>query len=619
MLNLPRWGILIIDMGISLISIALAYLLRFNFNVPGIEYKFIEVAVPLILSIRLLSFFVFRTYAGIIYHTSLEDAKRIFTAVSVGSVIFLLSTPLAAQFVDYHIIPYSIIIIDYLLTMFLMMAFRVFVKILYLELTGQQREKRKVIIFGAGSMGVTTKQALDRDNGFNYSVAAFVDDDAQYHRKRLQGVAIFPSKQLSRLLQTTRPDMVILSTPNISAGRKQEIVETCLKAGVKALSVPPMEKWINGELSFRQIREIRIEDLLERDPIRLNYENIERYLQEKIILVTGAAGSIGSEIARQIMRFHPKRLYLLDQAETPLHELSLELTAAHRTTPFEVIIGDVRDAHRMEQLFAELRPAVVFHAAAYKHVPMMEHHPAEAVRANISGTRIMADLSVKYGVNSFVLVSTDKAVNPTSMMGTTKRVAEMYVQALDAHLKNNGRSTRFITTRFGNVLGSNGSVIPLFKKQIVSGGPVTVTHPEITRYFMTIPEACQLVLEAGAMGKGGEIFVFDMGRSIKILDLAKKMIRLSGLELGKDIHIVFTGLRPGEKLYEELLNKEAMTLPTHHKKILIAKVEPESFSILKEKVETLEKVALKGEREEIISLLKEMVPEYSYALKKTKA
>jgi FlaA1/EpsC-like NDP-sugar epimerase len=619
MLNLPRWGILIIDLGIALVSISMAYMLRFNFNVPGIEYKFLEVAIPLILSIRLISFFVFRTYAGIIYHTSLEDAKRIFSAVTVGSILFLLATPLAAQFVDYHIIPYSIIIIDYLLTMFLMLAFRVFVKILYLELTGQQREKRKVIIFGAGSMGVTTKHALDRDKGINYSVAAFVDDDEQYHKKRLQGADIFPSRQLPRLLQTARPDMVILSTPNISTARKQEVVDNCLKAGVKVLNVPPMEKWINGELSFRQIREIRIEDLLERDPIRLDYENIERYLQEKVVLVTGAAGSIGSEIARQIMRFHPKRLYLLDQAETPLHELGLELAAAHHATPFEVIIGDVRDTQRMEQLFAELRPAVVFHAAAYKHVPMMEHHPAEAVRANISGTRNMADLSVKYGVKSFVLVSTDKAVNPSSMMGTTKRVAEMYVQALDAHLKSNGRGTRFITTRFGNVLGSNGSVIPLFKKQIAEGGPVTVTHPEITRYFMTIPEACQLVLEAGAMGQGGEIFVFDMGRSIKILDLAKKMIRLSGLELGKDIHIVFTGLRPGEKLYEELLNKEATTLPTHHKKILIAKVEPEAFPLIKEKIESLEKVALKGEREEIILGLKEMVPEYSYALKKTKA
>ncbi len=610
MLNLPRWGVFLLDLAIIIFSIGLAYLVRFNFHIPSIEYKLIEIAGPLIFVIRVISFLIFRTYAGILVYTSLEDAKRIFWAITGGSFIFLLITPFATHFVDYHVIPYSIIVIDYLITMFSMLSYRVFVKIFFLELRNQTKEKRKVIIYGAGTMGVTTKQALDRDMGVNYSVLAFVDDDTKLKRKQLQGIDIYDSSFLKRLLVNNQPDMLILSTPNIPSEKKQEIIELCLQENVKVLSVPPMEKWINGELSFKQIREIAIEELLEREPIQLDVANIERQLRNKIVLVTGAAGSIGSEIARQVMHFEPKKLLLLDQAETPLHELDLELRAWKKTSPYEVVIGDIRDENRLRLIFEKWKPNIVFHAAAYKHVPMMEHHPAEAIKTNVLGTRSLANLAVVYKTSYFVLVSTDKAVNPTNIMGASKRIAEMYIQSFDQKLKKENGKTRFITTRFGNVLGSNGSVIPLFKKQISSGGPVTVTHPEMTRFFMTIPEACQLVLEAGAMGSGGEIFVFDMGRAIRILDLAKKMITLSGLEIGKDIHIVFSGLRPGEKLYEEVLNSAESSLPTHHKKILIAKVRPVSYQEIDLEIEALRCLLSDNDNHALVKKMKAIVPEF---------
>ncbi len=607
-MNLPRWGILLIDLTFSLLSITAAYLLRFNFDIPEVEYHVMAIAYPLILSVRLISFFIFKTYAGIIFHTSIEDAQRIFWAISTGTLAILIATPVLLPILGFNIVPYSITIIDFVVMMFLMLSFRIFVKILYLELNNLNKDKRKVIIYGAGAMGITTKKALDRDQGVNYSVNAFVDDDDAMEKKRLLGIEIYSSKRLEQLLHANRTEMLIISTPTISLEKKQELVETCLKYEVKVLNVPPMSKWINGELSFKQIKEIRIEDLLERDPIQLDENNIEHFIKGKTILITGAAGSIGSEIARQTLRYFPKQLVLIDQAETPLHELDLELSNIYRFRDYQAVIADICNQDRMKVLFETFKPDIVFHAAAYKHVPMMEANPAEAVLTNIGGTKIIADLSVQFGVRQFVFVSTDKAVNPSSMMGASKRAAEIYVQALDQHIKNQG--TRFVTTRFGNVLGSNGSVIPLFKKQIAEGGPVTVTHPKMTRFFMTIPEACQLVLEAGAMGEGGEIFVFDMGRSIKILDLAKKMIRLSGLEIGKDIHIVFTGLRPGEKLYEELLNKAEKTLPTHHPKILKAKVREYELAEAKSFVEQLLSLSCQKDNEQVVRLLKKVIPEY---------
>ncbi|MFK8102882.1 MAG: polysaccharide biosynthesis protein [Saprospiraceae bacterium] len=610
MLNLPRWGILGIDLVITVISIGIAYLLRFNFDIPSEEFKFFQIAIPLIFVIRLASFFIFKTYAGVIFHTSIEDAQRIFYAVTSGSVFLCALTPLVAPYLDYHIIPYSIIIIDYILMIFLMVAFRAFIKVMYMELRNVHKDKKNVIIYGAGMQGIMTKKTLDRDMGANYHVNAFVDDNINLRKKRLLGIEIFPAKHLERLLLSSQPDIMIISTLNIPAERKQELVELCLRYRVKVLNVPPMDKWINGELSFKQIKAIRIEDLLERAPIKLNFSNIEKQLNGKTILITGAAGSIGSEIVRQVVQFNPKKIILLDQAETPLYEIDLEIRNNFTFCNYETVIGDVRNEERMRNVFRSFHPDIIYHAAAYKHVPLMEHNPSEAILTNIKGTKVIADLAVEFEVEKFVLVSTDKAVNPTSIMGASKRVAEIYIQAFNSSIANQQRATKFITTRFGNVLGSNGSVIPLFKRQIAEGGPVTVTHPDMTRFFMTIPEACQLVLEAGAMGQGGEIYVFDMGASIKILDLAKRMIKLSGLTLGTDIHIAYTGLRPGEKLYEELLNVAEHTKPTHHKKIMIGEVRQYDFEKVKSDIELLIALFKSQNNKKLVRLLKDLIPEY---------
>ena len=610
-MHLPRWGILLIDLGIVVFSIALAHVLRFNFELESIDYHHVAIGGWILLGLRLLAILLFKTYTGIIFHTGLEDAKRITYALfSVTLLIGLLVNPLSAWLTEHYILPYSILIIEFVVSIFLMISYRAIIKVLYLRLTNFSKEKKSVIIYGAGMGGVNVKNVLDRDTKANYSVTAFVDDDENLSKKRLLGIEIFPGKKLERLLRSSQPDIIIFSTLSIQARRRQEIAELAVKYGVKILNVPPMDKWINGELSVGQIRELRIEDLLERNPIQLDFENIEKQLKGKVILVTGAAGSIGSEIARQAIRFKPGKLILLDQAETPLHNLDLEMAGRLDIPDYEVVVGDVRNRERMSNVFQTFRPDYVYHAAAYKHVPLMEDNPSEALLTNIQGTRIVADLAVEYKAGKFVLVSTDKAVNPTSIMGASKRIAEIYVQSLDRMLGQNGSSTRFVTTRFGNVLGSNGSVIPLFKAQIQAGGPVTVTHPEMTRYFMTIPEACQLVMEAGAMGNGGEIYVFDMGSSIRIYDLARRMIRLSGLEPERDIDIVFTGLRPGEKLFEELLNKAETTMPTHNRKILIAKVREYPFSEIEKKVDELIHLFGTQDNERIVRCLKSLVPEY---------
>ena len=610
-MNLSRWSILLLDLGIVISAIMAAHLLRFNFEWGNIDYHFIHWGSWVLLGIRLLGFLIFKTYTGIIFHTGLEDAKRIFIALGGGTLVMaLFLNPLGNLMTGYFLLPYSILFIEFFMSIFLMTAYRAFIKVFYQELTSRNTERKRVLIYGAGSGGVLVKQVLDREFGGNYSVSAFVDDDALLHKKRLLGVEIYPYSKLARLLVTAQADVLIFSTMGIPSQRRQEVVELCLQHGIKVLHVPPVEKWINGELSFRQIREIRIEDLLERNPILLDEANIEQQLKGKTILVTGAAGSIGSEIARQIIRFHPQKLVLLDQGETPLHELELELKGYFHFRNYEVVLGDVRNFGRMRRIFEYFQPDIVYHAAAYKHVPMMENNPSEALLTNVKGTQVVADLAVEFGVKKVVLVSTDKAVNPSSIMGASKRMAEIYIQSLDRQVHQMGGSTRFITTRFGNVLGSSGSVIPLFKKQIATGGPVTITHPDMTRFFMTIPEACQLVMEAGAMGQGGEIFVFDMGQSIRILDLAKRMIRLSGLEPDRDISIVYTGLRPGEKLYEEILNNAETTLPTHHPKILIAKVREYPFEEVKKRTEQLIELFNTQDNARIVALLKKFIPEY---------
>ncbi len=505
--NMPRWIIFFIDFGICLFSLLLAYLVRFNFSIPQVEIEAFPLVFGLVLGIRTISFYFSKTYQGIVKYTSSKDAQRIFIVISIGSISYVLINIIFYNFINHKFpIPFSIIIIDYMATAFLMISLRVMFKAMYLELMNPNKEKRSVIIFGAGESGIITKRTLDRDAGTKYKVLGFIDDNIKMQGKKLEGVTIFSIEKLSELLENNNVAHLIISVQNLSPARKQKIIEICLNHDTKVLTVPPVTNWINGELSFKQIKKVQIEELLEREPIQLDKDDIQKQLTNKVILVTGAAGSIGSEIVRQVIRFNPQKIILLDQAESPLYEMEMELNDNFAAQPHEVVIGDIRNKERLEKVFSTFHPQIVFHAAAYKHVPMMENNPSESILTNVLGTKNLADLSVQYNIEKFVMVSTDKAVNPTNVMGASKRIAEIYTQSLTK--KGN---TKFITSRFGNVLGSNGSVIPRFRQQIENGGPITITHPDITRFFMTIPEACQLVLEAGIMGKGGEIFIFDMG------------------------------------------------------------------------------------------------------------
>ncbi len=610
---IPRWFIFLIDVFLAIFSVFLSFNLRFNFSIPEKVLAFFYMVIPVVLVVRIVSFLVFRTNAGIIRYTSTEDAKRIFVTIITGSITFCFVNVVSYYFAGKYLIPFSILIIDFILVIFLMTAFRLIVKILYQDLTNLNMEKTNVIIYGAGEAGMTTKRTLERDLGTKYKIIAFVDDDPNLLKMKIEGITIYETKsELDYLLKNNNIDFLIISILNINIERKQEIVEQCLKFGVKVLHVPPMAKWINGELSFNQIKKVKIEELLERSPIKLNKNVIRKQVAGKVILITGAAGSIGSEIARQLISFKPKKLILLDIAETPLYELDLELAEKYKLKEYEIVIGDIRNKQRMRKVFETFNPSLVYHAAAYKHVPLMENNPSESILTNILGTKETAELAMEFNVDAFVLVSSDKAVNPTNVMGASKRIAEIFVQALNHHIagKKDEGNTKFITTRFGNVLGSNGSVIPFFRKQIENGGPITVTHPDVTRFFMTIPEACQLVLEAGAIGNGGEIYIFDMGQSIKIVDLAKKMVKLSGLTLGKDIQLVFIGLRPGEKLFEELLNNEENTMPTHHPKIMIAKVREYEFSVISKEILELIELFDSQDNFKIVGRMKKIVPEF---------
>ncbi|MCK5080358.1 MAG: polysaccharide biosynthesis protein [Bacteroidales bacterium] len=486
-----------------------------------------------------------------------------------------------------------------------MTSFRLTVKTVYAEANNIFKDVKHIVIYGINENAITTKSVLTRDTEISYKVEAFIDPSGSVRKKQLDAIKFYNENELPNIFKRNNISELIITDKSISPSRKQEIIDVCLEYDVKVLTLPEVHDWINGELSYRQIRKINIEDLLERPPINLNAKQIKKDILNKTILVTGAAGSIGREIVLQLTEYHPKNIIIFDQAESPLYDLELELKEKLNFHNFDIVIGDVTNIVRINKLFHSFNPGIVYHAAAYKHVPMMEANPSEAVRTNVFGTSLLANLAVRFKVEKFIMISTDKAVKPTSVMGASKRIAEMYTQAM-----NSKNGTRFITTRFGNVLGSNGSVIPLFRDQISKGGPVTVTHPEITRYFMTIPEACQLVLEAGAMGKGGEIFIFDMGQSIKIVDLAKKMIMLSGLTLGSDIQIKYTGLRPGEKLYEELLNDEENTLPTHHPQIMIARERGFDLETLSVKVKELIAFSDSMDGLSIVKKMKEIAPEF---------
>jgi len=612
---LPRWMILVIDSALCVLALLTAYQLRFNFHVPAHEYELLWPMLPLFLLVRAGSLGAARIHKGLVKHTSTEDARRIFLTVLGGSALFGLLSAVRYYLIDgIYFLPRTVIIIDFMATAMLLISSRIAVKLLYLRSKGSGKDEVRVVLYGAGAAGLITKRTLERDGSARYKVEAFVDDDAKKSGQRLEGVPILRTDKLPELLGEGDIDQVVITIQHPDPENRRRVVDTCMAAKTHVLSVPPVNDWINGQLSSGQIREVRIEDLLGRAPISLDDAPLKDRFAGKRVLVTGAAGSIGSEIARQLLSVGVLEAALLDNAESALYDLEMELRAKGRTN-FRPIIGDVRDRDAMARLFTDLRPEIVFHAAAYKHVPLMEAQPDQAVRTNVMGTRNIAELCCANNVEECVLVSTDKAVNPTSVMGASKRVAEQLVQSLtpsrpSAGAKENTCGTRFITTRFGNVLGSNGSVIPLFRKQIAEGGPVTVTDPEVTRFFMTIPEACRLVLEAGAMGKGGEIFVFDMGAPVRIIDLAEKMIRLSGKEPGRDIAIRITGLRPGEKRYEELLASAENALPTHHPRILIGKTREVDAAAVKQAVQELIDSGMRGDAPDCIARMKELVPEY---------
>jgi len=603
----PRWLVLLGDIVISFVSVNLAYFVIYNFWLSQVHFNLFLTIISVTMTVRISSFLLGRTYAGIIRYTSTKDAGRIFLVLSAGSVFLLICNQIRYIFFDnLFFVPTSVIFVDFLINIFFMIASRLVIKTLYYELNNSSKSVNNVIIYGASEFGAITKKTLDREDDVKYNIIAFVDDYTKGNEgKKIDGITIYNADKLELLLQKQTVHKLIFAQKNIEPQRKQEIIEICLNYSVKVLNVPEVVRWTNGELSSNQMRNVNIEDLLERPPIRLDEMQISKEIYQKNIMVTGAAGSIGSEIVKQLIRFNPAKIIVFDQAESALYDLELELSEKYHFHNIEIVIGDITNYNRMNHIFRLYRPAIVYHAAAYKHVPMMERHPSEAIHTNVYGTKTIADLSLKYKVSKFVMISTDKAVNPTNVMGCSKRIAEIYTQSL-----NSLRETKFITTRFGNVLGSNGSVIPRFKKQLEEGGPVTVTHPEITRYFMTIPEACQLVLEASAMGKGGEIFIFDMGKSVKIVDLAKKMIKLYGLQLGKDIQIYFTGLRPGEKLYEELLNDKENTVPTHHEKIMVGKVRKYDLEIVNEMISQLLEILKTQDYMQIVSLMKRIVPEF---------
>jgi len=614
---LSRWIVLAFDLVVISATYQAAVLLRYNLDVLLVPAGLIISKLPFVIISYLVGFTISKSHVGVIRHTGISDAYAIFRGGLIALLILSFGSNLAfsyeTQYQNLLVIPNSVLVIHFFLAIVVLIGSRFAVKLMFFRFQTKTKVKAtSVMIYGAGASGVITKNTLQHDTSREYSIVCFIDDNPKKIGKSIEGIPILPNdKALSTaFLEKNKVDQVIMSIQTgISVKRKNEIVDQCLSLDLKVKVIPPVDSWIQGELSTKQIKSVRIEDLLEREEIKLDSKNVQREIEGKKVLITGAAGSIGSEIVRQVLHYKPKQVILLDQAESPMYELSLDLKNRFENfdSTAECVIADVRDRLRIEKVFQAFGPDIIFHAAAYKHVPLMEDNPYEAVGVNVFGTKNVADLAVQYGVSKFVMISTDKAVNPTNVMGATKRTAELYTQSLGS--KNEGR-TQFITTRFGNVLGSNGSVIPVFRRQLEKGGPITLTHKDITRYFMTIPEACNLVLEAGSMGNGGEIFVFDMGASVKIIDLAKKMIKLSGFELGKDMEIVYVGLRPGEKLYEELLTGKENTLETHHPKIMIAQTDLMDANAIHLAIERVRMALQSNDNIALVASLKSLVPEF---------
>ena len=607
---LSRTAIFIMDVFMIVFSCLSMYLVMYGFSGLTAEVRADGTTLCMLLVLfNAITFVFFRTFSGILRFSSFTDLIRIVYALVIGYGFTYVAVKILQVYnPGFHTTDITFAAIIFL-NMFLMLFSRVLVKEVYEAITGSGAKPVNVFVYGTKEAGISVAKALKGNSEFNYRVLGFISDESHMVGKELMGVTIHANNEnLFRTLESKDVKTIIVSPQKMEEIKNSSLLANFVDHNISLLTTVPINEWNGTITSKEQLKDVQIEDLLPRDPIHINMMEIASNIEGKRVMVTGAAGSIGSEIVRQVAKFNPYSVILIDQAETPLHNMRLELQEKWRELRAEIIVANVSNASRMERIFSRTRPQFIFHAAAYKHVPMMESNVSEAVQTNVLGTKIMADLAVKYNARKFVMVSTDKAVNPSNVMGCSKRISEIYVQSLAKSIDSMaGSKTQFITTRFGNVLGSNGSVIPLFREQIKHGGPVTVTHPEIIRYFMTIPEACQLVLEAGAMGKGGEIYIFDMGKPVKILDLAKRMIRLSGM---KNIKVEFTGLRHGEKLYEELLSKAEHTKPTHHEKIMIANVREYEYEHVSKMVDMLIRTSYDYDEMRTVKKMKEIVPEF---------
>ena len=606
---LPIWTVLLIDVLIIVVSSLLAYALRYDFRSLFSESSSIDVTIVCTVAVNLIFFRAFRTYSNVLRFSSFVDIMRIFVALTVSYALLLIASIVVKSFTNINVAPITVLFMSYIISFAMMACSRIVVKIFFEALNFDGSRSANVFIYGAKEAGVNIAKALRVSLRYHYRLRGFIADEPELINKVMMGVKVFPNDDtLIENLDDRDVHTIIISPAKMEALKHSDMADRLLAHNIKLMTAPPLSEWNNQFLDRTQLKEIQIEDLLQRNPIEIDIHKVASHLEGKRVMITGAAGSIGSEIMRQVASFNPYKLILVDQAETPLHDIRLELQDRWRDIDAETIIADISNVTRMEEIFRRYKPQYIFHAAAYKHVPMMEDNVSESIQVNVYGTRTVADLAVKYGAEKFVMISTDKAVNPTNVMGCSKRICEIYVQSLAKKLlAEGGHVTQFITTRFGNVLGSNGSVIPRFRDQIQRGGPVTVTHPEIIRYFMTIPEACRLVLEAGSMGNGGEIYIFDMGKPVRIVDLAKRMISLSGRT---DVKIEFTGLRHGEKLYEELLNVKELTKPTYHEKIMIATVREYDYDEVNERIQKLIDVSYTYDQMKIVAAMKDIVPEF---------